>query len=146
MLIGVNLRGMERVFFDLLFFLGLKCLWLENNGLLKISGLENQKILRCLFMHNNLIRKIENLQCCNLLDNINLSYNQIWKIENIEDLTVLNTLNVAHNYIEHVEDIEALRTSPIGVLDLSYNRISDALIVSLLGDMTNLRVLTLTGK
>lgn len=127
-------------------YTGLKCLWLENNGLLKISGLTKQDKLRCLFLHHNLIRKIENLENCPLLDTINLSYNQLYRIENIDCLPVLNTLNLAHNYISELENLEALRTSSVGILDLSFNRISDPLIVGLLGEMKYLRVLSLMGN
>lgn len=64
-------------------YTGLKCLWLENNGISEIANLENQQNLRCLYLHHNLIRKIENLECLEKIDTINLSYNMIRKIENL---------------------------------------------------------------
>lgn len=64
-------------------YTGLKCLWLENNGILEIANLDNQTELKCLFLHHNLIKKIENLERLQKLDSINLSHNLISKIENL---------------------------------------------------------------
>lgn len=64
-------------------YTGLKCLWLENNGILKIENLSQQKELRSLYLHNNILRKIENLEELTLLDTLNFSHNFISKIENL---------------------------------------------------------------
>lgn len=86
-------------------YTGLKCLWLETNGILEISGLENQKELKCLyvaklcplislvvflsysFLQQNLIKKIENLHHLQQLDTLNLSNNMIFKLENLREFT-----------------------------------------------------------
>ena len=66
-------------------YTGLRCLWLENNGIREIANLENQSELKCLYLHNNLISKIENLEWLTKLDTLNLSYNTIRRIENLGD-------------------------------------------------------------
>lgn len=66
-------------------YTGLKCLWLENNGIREIANLENQAELRCLYLQNNLINKIENLGHQTKLDTLNLSHNAIRRIENLGD-------------------------------------------------------------
>lgn len=66
-------------------YTGLKCLWLENNGIREIANLENQNELKCLYLHHNLISRIENLDCLTKLDTLNLSHNTIRRIENLGD-------------------------------------------------------------
>jgi len=66
-------------------YTGLKCLWLESNGIYEIANLENQSELKSLYLHHNLISKIENLDCLPKLDTLNLSHNTIRRIENLGD-------------------------------------------------------------
>jgi len=64
-------------------YTGLKCLWLENNGIERIENLDNQTKLRNLYLQYNLIKKIENLEHLQLLDTLNLCHNFVQKLENI---------------------------------------------------------------
>ncbi|XP_031622718.1 dynein assembly factor 1, axonemal homolog [Contarinia nasturtii] len=130
-------------------FIGVKCLWLECNAISEISGLENQRELRCLYLHNNFIRKIENLDNCMHLDTLNLSHNYIKSIENCNStiLPNLNTLNLSHNSLCAIDGLEELiQCKNLSVLDISHNRIEDVLIVKILSQIPELRVLTLTGN
>ncbi|GLV38231.1 defective transmitter release [Carabus blaptoides fortunei] len=128
-------------------YVGLKCLWLESNGIDRISGLAKQTALRSLYLHQNLIKKIENLSQCVVLDTLNLAQNQIRTIENLDCLKVLHSLNLSKNYLESLEDLEHLALlKEVSVLDLSHNQIADPLVVEVLADMPELRVLNLMGN
>ncbi|CAK1594772.1 unnamed protein product [Parnassius mnemosyne] len=128
-------------------YTGLKCIFLENNGIERIEGLDNQSELKCLYLHYNVIRKIENLQGCPKLDTLNLDHNFVAKIENLHVVPDLHTLSIAHNMLSTVADLEHLVSCKnLSVLDLSYNRLEDPIIVDILADMAILKVLVLTGN
>ena len=67
-------------------YTGLRCLWLESNGLRKLENLEAQTNMRCLYIQQNLIEKIENLQHCKMLAVLNIESNRIKKLENLDCL------------------------------------------------------------
>ncbi|CAG9569091.1 unnamed protein product [Danaus chrysippus] len=128
-------------------YTGLKCIFLENNGIQRIEGLDTLSELKCLYLHYNVVRKIENLQGCPKLDTLNLDHNYVKKIENLDVVPDLHTLSLGHNMLTTVEDLESLRLcNNLSVLDLSYNRLEDPLIVDVLADMALLKVLVLTGN
>ncbi|CAH0401748.1 unnamed protein product [Chilo suppressalis] len=128
-------------------YTGLKCLFLENNGIQRIEGLDTLSQLKCLYLHYNVVRKIENLDGCPKLDTLNLDHNFVTKIENLDVVPDLHTLSIAHNMLTSVEDLAHLKMCRnLSVLDLSYNRLEDPLIVDVLADMILLKVLVLTGN
>ncbi|XP_038219720.1 uncharacterized protein LOC119837980 [Zerene cesonia] len=128
-------------------YTGLKCIFLENNGIQRIEGLDTLSELKCLYLHYNIVRKIENLDGCPKLDTLNLDHNFVTKIENLDVVPDLHTLSIGHNMLTTVDDLHHLRTCKnLSVLDLSYNRLEDPLIVDVLADMDVLKVLVLTGN
>ncbi|XP_077422197.1 dynein axonemal assembly factor 1 isoform X2 [Vanacampus margaritifer] len=128
-------------------YTGLKCLWLESNGLQQIGNLNAQVNLRCLFLQQNLIRKLENLEPLKSLSTLNVSNNYIQTIANLSCLPNLTTLQIAHNKLEAIGDIEHLsQCLSICVLDLSHNLLNDPGILSVLEVMPELRVLNLSGN
>lgn len=130
-------------------YTGLKCLWLESNAINKIEGLDKQPLLKSLFLQNNLISKIENLDVCKELDTLVLSHNYIKELENCcsKVLPVLNTLNISHNQLRNIDGLAILkRCNNLSILDLSFNKIEDMMIVKVLADMPSLHVLNLTGN
>ena len=74
-----KLEGLEE-------YTGLKCVFLEVNGIQRIENLDNQKELKCLYLQQNLIKKIENMEPLVNLTNLNLSNNFIRKIENLSKI------------------------------------------------------------
>ncbi|KAJ8715821.1 hypothetical protein PYW07_010303 [Mythimna separata] len=128
-------------------YTGLKCIFLENNGIQRIEGLDTLSELKCLYLHYNVLRKIENLEGCPKLDTLNIDHNFVAKIENLDAVPDLHTLSIAHNMLSAVDDLAHLRLCRnLSVLDLSYNRLEDPLIIDVLADMIILKVLVLTGN
>ncbi|CAK1540891.1 unnamed protein product [Leptosia nina] len=128
-------------------YTGLKCIFLENNGIQRIEGLDTLSELKCLYLHYNIVRKIENLDGCPKLDTLNLDHNFVTKIENLDVVPDLHTLSIGHNMLTTAADLDHLRTCRnLSVLDLSYNRLEDPLIIDILADMNILKVLVLTGN
>ncbi|XP_050357338.1 cytadherence high molecular weight protein 2 [Nymphalis io] len=128
-------------------YTGLKCIFLENNGIQKIEGLDTLAELKCLYLHYNIVRKIENLNGCPKLNTLNLDHNFVTKIENLDVVPDLQTLSISHNMLSGIDDLNDLRQCKnLSVLDLSYNRIEDPIIVDVLADMAALKVLVLTGN
>ena len=103
-----------------------KVLWLEQNAIDHISGLNEQANLVSLFLHNNVIRTISGLQCLGNLRILNLSHNYISRIENIHEYCpLLETLQISHNRISSLEDAcgELLLFKHLSSIDLSFNKI-----------------------
>jgi len=128
-------------------YTGLKVLWLEGNGLLKIEGLEHQSELRTLYLQENVIEKIENLEALTCLDTLNLSQNFVSKIENMGHMKELKTLIISQNRLATAADVEHIATLPeVSCLDIQKNKIDDLEIVNVLERMPKLAVLYLQGN
>ena len=128
-------------------YTGLRCIWLEGNGLSRIEGLEKQTNLRTLFLQENIIEKIENLEAQVDLDALNLSKNYITKIENLSHMKKLTSLNLSHNLLSNASDIKELADlESIQTIDLQHNKITDVDILDIFGTLKDLRVLYLMGN
>ncbi|KER28391.1 hypothetical protein T265_04774 [Opisthorchis viverrini] len=123
---------------------GLRCLFLEVNGLDSLTGLENQKELRSLYLAKNLLRKIENLDHMQYLDTLDVSNNMITKIENLDMLPNFTRLIIAHNKLTNLEDLLHVINCPqLSVLDLQHNHIKDPEVVEeVFAKMPSLKQLT----
>ena len=104
-------------------------------------------MLRSLYLHENIIERIEGLDQQLELDTLNLSKNYIKTIENLSHMKVLTNLNLANNHlttaadVSHVLDIPSLQT-----LDIQHNKIDDVGIVDIVAHMPDLKVLYLMGN
>eukprot|EP00941_MAST-03F_sp_MAST-3F-sp1_P004701 g4701.t1 len=128
-------------------YTGLRCLYMEGNGLKVIEGLEKQVEMRSLFLQENLIEKMEGFDGMPNLDTLNLNQNYISCIENIGHLTKLRTLCVGANRLKSPDDIRGLLDCPsISTLDLKNNKLEDSEVLDIIEQMPNLAVLYLKGN
>ncbi|KAL7056531.1 hypothetical protein AAHC03_021072 [Spirometra sp. Aus1] len=129
-------------------YTGLRCLFLDVNGIDEIAGLDYNLELRCLFLSKNLIRKIENLSHLVYLDTLDVSHNMICKIENLSMLPNFKKLVIAHNKLSTLDDIKHLaECKELSVVDLQQNRIEDPEVLEeVFAKMPNLKVLYNQGN
>eukprot|EP00916_Digyalum_oweni_P025078 GHVL01041387.1.p1 GENE.GHVL01041387.1~~GHVL01041387.1.p1 ORF type:complete len:162 (-),score=37.17 GHVL01041387.1:407-892(-) len=106
--------------------------------------------LRCLFLHQNCIREISGLDCLSNLRTLNISSNYIKKIENLEKCILLETLYISKNHIGAASDdtgIECLvENDKLSVLDISDNYIDEIDVLEVLKKMKSLAVLYMKGN
>ncbi|KAK2893897.1 dynein regulatory complex subunit 3 [Channa argus] len=81
---------------------------LEYRNILIIDNLREFTSLEKLYLNNNLIEKIEGLDRLINLTCLNLSFNKIQKIEGLESLQKLEVLNLANNRIAIIENMDKL--------------------------------------
>jgi dynein assembly factor 1 len=81
-------------------------LYLQENLIERISGLDNLVNLRSLNLSDNLIHKVEGLSCLVRLENLQLKRNRIGRSGGVEDLLgllecpTLTCVDISDNYIE----------------------------------------------
>lgn len=128
---------------------GLKCLWLQGNGLSAMEGMEKLTAMRTLCIHENAIDKIQGLSTMTQLVSLNLSNNFVKMIEGLDQCVELETLSLGHNSIgPGAESIEAVKNIPkLQTLDLQSNRLEEGeAILDLVKSLPDLRVLYLQGN
>ena len=64
-------------------YTGVKCLWLEGNGLTEIENLEPLTELKCLYLQKNAFRSLDGVQAVPSLVELNVSNNYIGSIAHI---------------------------------------------------------------
>lgn len=75
-------------------------MWLNENDITFISGIENCKALRRLFLPNNKIKKIAGLDSLKNLETLWLNENEIESLEGLPILPQLKEFSIARNKIE----------------------------------------------
>eukprot|EP00758_Cryptobia_borreli_P005094 Tbor_TRINITY_DN4730_c0_g1::TRINITY_DN4730_c0_g1_i1::g.16962::m.16962/K19750/DNAAF1, LRRC50, ODA7; dynein assembly factor 1, axonemal len=105
----------------------LKVLWLEQNSIGEVSGLEHQRELVSLFLHNNVIRSMDGGGFNNLsnLRILNLSHNFITRICGIAiSCPLLESFLMSHNQLQSLSDCEELlKMEYLSTVDISFNKI-----------------------
>ncbi len=84
---------------------------------------KQQLCLQTLYLSNNKISQIEGLEKLVGLEELSLSDNKIVEIKGLEQLVRLQELNLSHNLISEIAGLE--RLASLQLLDLSNNNISD---------------------
>eukprot|EP00998_Keelungia_sp_KM082_P001764 NODE_1211_length_1423_cov_107.403549_g1200_i0.p1 GENE.NODE_1211_length_1423_cov_107.403549_g1200_i0~~NODE_1211_length_1423_cov_107.403549_g1200_i0.p1 ORF type:complete len:406 (+),score=103.66 NODE_1211_length_1423_cov_107.403549_g1200_i0:172-1389(+) len=128
-------------------------MWLEQNALCKIEGLDKNTELRTLYLHENFLACIENIDHLKQLHTLNVSKNRITKLSGLEGLDELETLLATHNKFSSLASIQHIHTVPqLQCLDLSNCNIdlqegeTEEDLISFFEKMPNLSVLYLIGN
>lgn len=105
-----------------------KVLWLEQNAINNLSGLEQQQELVSLFLQNNTIRSLRSLVTpLRNLRVLNVSHNYISSLKGLgAACPMLETLQASHNRIASLEVCEDLfqLAATLTSIDVSFNRIA----------------------
>ena len=117
-------------------------------------GLQQNPDLRNLYLHENLITKIEGLENLRELRQINLSKNLISQISGLENCAKLDSILIVGNRLgqdEEISDVEALKglldAPTLEILDITDNYISDpAVLPEIFEKLPNLRLLRCKGN
>lgn len=109
---------------------------LGANRIKEIENLEKLQSLEMLWLAKNRITKLENLDVLSNLRLLSIQSNKITKIEGLEKLTNLEELYISFNQIEKVEGLENL--TKLNTLDIANNKIKE---LSGLSHLTNLEEL-----
>lgn len=91
----------------------LRELFLHQNSITKIEGLEGCPQLQRLWLFSNRISVIEGLHHCGSLKELWIQDNKIKKIEGLSSLPILQSLGLAGNPIADLRDIEPLTLLPL---------------------------------
>jgi len=118
-LTGLNLTGIPK---EITGMTWLKELYLPNNKISKLEGLDSLKSLSTLYLHENEIPKLEGLEGLTNLNMLSLHSNKIPKIEGLKKLRKLSMLYLYNNQISKIENLENLNS--LKVLYLNSNQIS----------------------
>ena len=100
----------------------IKTLYLEDNALSVIRGLEGLVMLQLLRLNGNQINEIRGLEGLSALQHLFLSNNQISEIRGLEGLSTLRYLYLGGNKIKEIKKLEHL--SSLQHLHLNDNQIS----------------------
>ena len=98
-------------------------MWLYDNNICMIEGLENLSNLVKLDIRNNKITEIMGLENLKNLGSLNLDRNQIEEIKGLENLTELNNLFLQNNQITELKGLENLKW--LSSLDIKNNQIRE---------------------
>jgi dynein assembly factor 1 len=117
-------------------YTGLKTLYLEQNAISEIEGLDKLVNLRCLYLGKNLIRSTDGLAALTALDTLDLAENMIPRLTGLACLNNLRTLSLSGNCLSSLEDVRELAgCSALQSLDLSSNRLDSPEIVDFISSL-----------
>ena len=131
-------------------YTGVKSLHLSCNGIAKIEHLAPLTELRCLFVQQNCIESLSGIEGNVNLSTLNVSNNQLREIDGaaIRPLERLETLMAAHNRFKTTDSVRGLLERPtITVLDLQHCAMEEPeAVTDVIMKLPNLKVLYLMGN
>lgn len=101
----------------------LRNLELGANSIREIKGLDRLVNLEELWLARNKITKIEGLEKLKKLRLLSIQSNRISKIEGLEELENLEELYISYNDLERIEGLD--KNTHLHTLDISHNRIEE---------------------
>ncbi len=119
-----------------------KTIWLQGNGLIKLNHLMSS--ITCLYLQNNCIKEIHGLEELSQLKELNLSHNMLMNLQGYIPITV-ETLYLSHNCISSSKELGNLKNIQLTTLDISHNHIGDELIIENTNNM-GLKVFNMEGN
>jgi len=128
-------------------YVNLKSLWLNNNAIGLLEGLNSLKNLVCLYLSYNVITEISGLDELENLETLVLSHNYISKISGLSNLKKLHSLEIDHNQISSIADMNELKdVKTLGVLNLGSNKIETEDFMQIISELPDLAVLKIEGN
>ncbi|CUG89409.1 Hypothetical protein, putative [Bodo saltans] len=107
-------------------FVNCRALWLENNIITDVDGLDNLPVLDSLFLQHNHIAKLPSELGYSVasLKSLNISHNMLESLNGIEHFPNLEKVLAANNRLECIVALGALEN--LSILDVSNNKLSKA--------------------
>nr|XP_022332452.1 leucine-rich repeat-containing protein 9-like isoform X4 [Crassostrea virginica] len=125
---------------DTHWYLKVTSLFLDNQHITKLSGLERLENLRYASFNGNDITKIEGLDHCLKLQELSLENNCISRLEGISKLTQLKRLCLGNNFISTLENTGIHYLGHLVYLSLEGNKLSSLLGLQKMSTLVELYV------
>ncbi|XP_062619612.1 leucine-rich repeat-containing protein 9-like isoform X3 [Saccostrea cucullata] len=125
---------------DTLWYQKVTSLYLDNQHITKLSGLERLENLRYASFNNNDITKIEGLDHCVKLQELSLENNCISRLEGISKLTQLKRLCVGSNFLSTLENSGIHYLGNLAYLSLEENKLTSLLGLQKMATLVELYV------
>ncbi len=102
---------------------GLEVLYIDNNKIENLSGIEELKNLKRLNASSNRISNVKELQSLSFLSSLNLNNNKISHVRDVISISSLKHLSLNNNSIASVQGISSITN--LAKLELAYNNIEN---------------------
>lgn len=133
-LIGNNIKDLTPLFT----VLSLEEVYLANNQISNLSGIEKLKNVKLLWIGNNKISDVEPISKMSNLIELEIADSEIKDISSLSKLVKIQVLNLEENYISDISPLSNLTN--LHEINLGANEISDIKSVEELGKRTSIDI------